>query len=243
MAGSIYTDKTAAAGHSQSNSSWDWLSDNLGEAWDWVSSPDKGLGAALGVGGAGIMGLMGMFDENKPDPTGYQGKIPNYQFNRQPIQQNYDPNRRPGSGGRRYFTDGTYSGGGPDEGMPSPVINQQGGIANATPQNPNGPAPEAPPPQQFAKGGGIESVANSRYLRGESDGMADKIPTKIDNKDPAALSHGEFVIPADVVSHLGNGNSEAGAKVLEEMMERVRKERTGNPEQGKRINPEQIIPR
>ena len=45
--------------------------------------------------------------------------------------------------------------------------------------------------------------------------MADRKPAMIDNEQPAALSDGEFVIPADVVSHLGNGNSEAGAKVLE----------------------------
>jgi hypothetical protein len=72
--------------------------------------------------------------------------------------------------------------------------------------------------------------------------MADKIPSSIDGKQKAALSHGEFVIPADVVSHLGNGNSDAGAKKLYEMMSRVRKARTGNPKQGKRINPNQFMP-
>jgi hypothetical protein len=59
---------------------------------------------------------------------------------------------------------------------------------------------------------------------------------------PAKLSHGEFVIPADVVSHLGNGNSDAGAKVLYKMMDRVRHARTGNKKQGKRINPEKFTP-
>jgi hypothetical protein len=72
--------------------------------------------------------------------------------------------------------------------------------------------------------------------------MADKIPSSIDGKQEAALSHGEFVIPADVVSHLGNGNSDAGAKKLYEMMARVRKARTGNPEQGKRIDPNKFVP-
>jgi hypothetical protein len=56
------------------------------------------------------------------------------------------------------------------------------------------------------------------------------------------LSHGEFVIPADVVSHLGNGNSDAGANVLYKMMDRVRQARTGNPKQGKQINPEKFMP-
>ena len=72
--------------------------------------------------------------------------------------------------------------------------------------------------------------------------MADKLDTTIDEKQAAKLSHGEFVIPADVVSHLGNGNSTAGADVLYKMMDRVRKARTGNPKQGKQINPEKFMP-
>lgn len=90
--------------------------------------------------------------------------------------------------------------------------------------------------------GGIAMLAKGRYLRGATDGMADKIPSSIDNKQPAKLSHGEFVIPADVVSHLGNGNSDAGADVLYKMMDRVRKARTGNKKQGKRINPAKFTP-
>jgi hypothetical protein len=72
--------------------------------------------------------------------------------------------------------------------------------------------------------------------------MQDRIPSNIDGVQPAKLSHGEFVIPADVVSHLGNGNSDAGAKVLYKMMDRVRHARTGNKKQGKRINPEKFTP-
>jgi hypothetical protein len=72
--------------------------------------------------------------------------------------------------------------------------------------------------------------------------MADEIPSSIDGKQAAALSHGEFVIPADVVSHLGNGNSDAGAKKLYDMMARVRKARTGNQKQGKKINPDKFMP-
>jgi hypothetical protein len=72
--------------------------------------------------------------------------------------------------------------------------------------------------------------------------MADKIPSSIDNRQPAKLSHGEFVIPADVVSHLGNGNSDAGAKILYKMMDRVRRARTGTKKQGRRINPAKFTP-
>lgn len=82
-----------------------------------------------------------------------------------------------------------------------------------------------------------------RYLDGHSDGMADKVPANIDGRRPAALSDGEFVIPADVVSHLGNGNSNAGAKRLYKMMDDIRAARTGNPKQGKQINPDKFMPR
>jgi len=102
-----------------------------------------------------------------------------------------------------------------------------------------------------AEGGGIGSLDMAqggralppRYLDGHSDGMADKVPANIDGKRPAALSDGEFVIPADVVSHLGNGNSNAGAKRLYEMMDQIRSARTGNHKQGKQINPAKFLPR
>jgi hypothetical protein len=90
--------------------------------------------------------------------------------------------------------------------------------------------------------GGIMNLAKGRYLAGPTDGMADKIPSSIDGKQPAKLSHGEFVIPADVVSHLGNGNSDAGANQLYKMMDRVRKARTGTTKQGKKINPDRFTP-
>ena len=80
-------------------------------------------------------------------------------------------------------------------------------------------------------------IAQGYYLGGPTDGMADLIPATIDGTQPAALSDGEFVIPADVVSHLGNGNSDAGAEQLYSMMDRVRDERTGTTKQGPEINP------
>ena len=88
----------------------------------------------------------------------------------------------------------------------------------------------------------VTYAATGKYLRGDTDGMADKLDTTIDDTQPAKLSHGEFVVPADVVSHLGNGNSDAGAKVLYGMMDRVRKARTGTEKQGKRINPDKFTP-
>lgn len=89
--------------------------------------------------------------------------------------------------------------------------------------------------------GGIATLP-PRYLSGGGDGMSDSIPAKIGNNQPARLSDGEFVIPADVVSHLGNGSSKAGAKQLYSMMDRVRRARTGNPKQGREINAAQLMP-
>ena len=93
-------------------------------------------------------------------------------------------------------------------------------------------------PAGYAEGG----MAKGRYLQGETDGMADEIPAQIGENQPAALSHGEFVVPADVVSHLGNGNSDAGAKKLYQMMDKIRMARTGTKKQGKEINPDKFMP-
>jgi len=90
-------------------------------------------------------------------------------------------------------------------------------------------------------GGGLASLGKGYYLGGSTDGMADKVPATIDGAEPARLSDGEFVVPADVVSHLGNGNSDAGAKQLYSMMDRVRKARTGTTKQGTEINPRKYL--
>jgi len=103
-------------------------------------------------------------------------------------------------------------------------------------------APKSMPPRGMAQGGIVNAMPRA-YLNGSSDGMGDQVPAMIDNQRPASLSHGEMVIPADVVSHMGNGNSDAGAQQFYDMMDRVRKARTGNKQQGKQINPNKFIPR
>ena len=82
-----------------------------------------------------------------------------------------------------------------------------------------------------------------RMLKGPGDGMSDDIPATIAGKQPARLANDEFVVPADVVSHLGNGSSDAGAKRLYAMMDRVRQARTGTKKQGKQINPDKYLPK
>jgi len=91
--------------------------------------------------------------------------------------------------------------------------------------------------------GGYAAGGNPRLLKGPGDGMSDNIPATINGRQPARLADGEFVIPADVVSHLGNGSTEAGAKQLHAMMNKVRKARTGNPKQGKNIKPQKYMPK
>ena len=91
--------------------------------------------------------------------------------------------------------------------------------------------------------GDVRYAAEGGYLRGATGGMADELDTTIDGEQPAKLSHGEFVIPADVVSHLGDGNSEAGAKKLYEMMDRIRRARTGKKEQAPPIKAEKYMPK
>jgi hypothetical protein len=100
--------------------------------------------------------------------------------------------------------------------------------------------------ERFAGGGEISHLGGysdgGRLLKGPGDGMSDNIPAQIGEKQPARLADGEFVVPADVVSHLGNGSTDAGAKHLYKMMDKVRAARTGNPKQGKQINANKFIP-
>ena len=81
----------------------------------------------------------------------------------------------------------------------------------------------------FAGGGGVYDLGGysdgGRLLRGPGDGVSDSIPAVIGNRQPARLADGEFVIPARIVSELGNGSTEAGARKLYAMMDRVQKSR------------------
>ena len=98
-------------------------------------------------------------------------------------------------------------------------------------------------------GGGLADLGDyadyaggGRMLKGPGDGMSDSIPATIAGKQPARLANDEFVVPADVVSHLGNGSSDAGAKQLYKMMDKVRSARTGKKSQAKQINPTKYMP-
>ena len=79
-------------------------------------------------------------------------------------------------------------------------------------------------------------------VNGAGDGMDDLIPAKLDGEDDVVLSDGEFIVPADVVSGLGNGSSDAGSKALYDMMDRVREMRTGKKEQPKQVPQGEMLP-
>ena len=90
---------------------------------------------------------------------------------------------------------------------------------------------------------GLRLLQEGGYLEtGMGDGVSDEIPASIDGEQPVLLSENEFVIPADVVSGLGNGSSDAGAEQLYAMMDRVRKARTGNEKMGKEVTAERLMP-
>jgi hypothetical protein len=97
-----------------------------------------------------------------------------------------------------------------------------------------------------AAGGGLADLGGysdgGRLLKGPGDGMSDNIPAQIGRKQPARLADGEFVVPADVVSHLGNGSTDAGAKRLYSMMDKVRQARTGKKKQAPAVNFKQGVP-
>lgn len=186
-------------------------------------------------------GLYGLYQSSKgQEKTGFQGKIPTYEAKRTRLELPNDPDRRPGEYGRRYFSDVVFAAPPP----PPPAAEQPAEPPAEAVIQPAQPPAEPPADDQSAgyAAGGLAGLAKGKYLRGQTDGMADKIPARIGGKQEAALSHGEFVIPADVVSHLGNGNSDAGARRLYEMMDRIRKARTGTTKQGKQVNPNKFMP-
>jgi len=289
----------------------------------------------------GIKNFLGLNEQNKV-PVGYQGGIPRYTGVRQQVpmyfstdQAAYDPNRRPGGGGRRYFTDFQRvptSGNIPAAeaaadaekwrlaaenlgslgretrpvyGQTNPQIQQKytdiqalghspesnyremldyanrfgvglGQLAQATGypyadvqqtmrQFSGTATPKVPTTQQYdpqniqntlnrlmygaepaptgMKMGGLASLnRKGMYLGGSTNGMADSIPATINGSQPAALSDGEFVIPADVVSAVGGGNSNAGAKQFYDMMDNIRRQAYGRRQQINPVNLRKAFP-
>jgi hypothetical protein len=148
-----------------------------------------------------LLALMAMMNKGGGSSTGSGGTIPSLQANRSQLP--YGPvagaaPARPGAGGVNYFSPTTYTQKAAGGGM-------------------------------MYGGGGISDLGGysdgGRLLKGPGDGVSDSIPATIGGKQPARLATGEFVVPARIVSELGNGSTDAGAQKLYAMMDRVQKAR------------------
>ena len=247
--GNLYSGDLAGSGFDLSK-----ITDAAGKI-DWGKLLTGGAGVAAGI--AGLTGIGG----GSQKPTGYQGKVPTYSAVRQQIPMiEQDPARRPGSSGRQYFTNTQYVPSADAAGIATAQAGAQQQAAqiaqaNAAPTqgqrttmlNSAQAAYPSQSPIRAAQGGLMNlakggSTGEPRFLAGGTDGMADKIPATIEGGRPAKLGHGEFVIPADVVGFLGSGNSEAGSKVLYDMMDRIRKNAHGSKKQIKPANLKKTLP-
>jgi len=159
----------------------------------------------LGLGMAGASGSQ-MTTPEMEEQKKYSGPLSKYKFDPRRFRPSVAPN----------FADGGIASLRPPIMVPGPQDNY--------------------PQQQFARGGQTNLGGYSdggRLLRGPGDGVSDGIPASIAGKKPARLADGEFVVPARIVSELGNGSTDAGARHLYAMMDRVQRGRQQNAKQGK----------
>lgn len=215
----------------------------------------KTLGEGSTLKGAGILGaaaapiLAGNMVQTATPPPQSSGLIRPYQFNRQVVtptdmvQPTYQPMQNTAE--RNWFQD-TLTAQTPYE-SPGPEYKKMAGGGDVEIDPNMQEVATFDPVVRMAEGGlgslgGYASGGNPRLLKGPGDGMSDNIPAVIGGKQPARLADGEFVIPADVVSHLGNGSTEAGAKQLYKMMDRIRQKRTGKKKQAPEVNPTRVMP-
>jgi hypothetical protein len=239
-----------AAAQKDPNASW----------WSKQSGMEKAgystLGAGLVAGlnaPPNVAGGPGEEDYSSP----LQRISPNFRA-QEPIQPNpYYRARYPTYAAQGGLMD-AYQAGGPVERMSqmNTALNPQGGMypqgmidktqyALPTQRPTSMEVVDAGAQRMFARGGIADLGGYSdggRMLKGPGDGMSDSIPGVIANKQPARLADGEFVVPADVVSHLGNGSTDAGAKRLYAMMDKVRKARTGKKKQAPAVNTARFLP-
>lgn len=241
----------------------DWAADKLGGVAEGAGDLVEGAGNALqdflsgqgGEAGAGgsdgsgggtggrnpndLVSILGsLYAAKHPfeDPREKAGltNLPKPQFKNTQLKQVPNPNY--GKPGEPYFISQEFT---PAQTADAPVQAAGGGLMGVNGYLIGGNVPS------YAGGGNIyEYNAGGKLLDGPGDGMSDSIPAEIRGKkvQKALLADGEFVIPADVVSGLGNGSTKAGSKVLYSMMDRVREARTGTTEQGKQIDPNKFVP-
>lgn len=221
-----------------------WGAQGIGQGFAPALTNAQAYGA--GIGG-GLMGLVGQTAQNQnnmaPEPETYTGPLSQFKYS----PSTFRPSIAPG------YADGGIASLGPQTGMypqsqydktqfatPSQMPMSREVIGSDYDARINSYTGDI---AKYAHGGDLGSYSDGgRMLRGPGDGMSDDIPGVIAGKQPARLADGEFVVPADVVSHLGNGSTDAGAKKLYSMMDNVRKARTGSKKQGRQIKAEKYVP-
>lgn len=188
-----------------------------------MSTPAK---LAMGATGIGLLGAMGDRGDDMPGTEKYSGPLSRFQ---------YDPNTY------TPYTYKPYAAGGPVEAMSAANVyamqNARGGVTDMGFDNSTGMEMMADGGLAALAGGGISDLGDysdgGRLLKGPGDGVSDSIPAMISNRRPARLADNEFVIPARIVSEIGNGSTDAGARELYKMMDRVQARRAKTVGKGK----------
>ena len=215
---SVFTTSTGSLGNGSS------LLSSLGSI---LSGGSGSMAQLASLGGIGAL-LNSIGGSSGSGYQGYQGSIPKYTAQRtmNPIPTTttnaagQTVPRRPGSGGISYFSPMVYT---PQAAPAAPVAAEPAAVTQPNPTTQD----------TYAAGGmahgGLGSLGGysdgGQLLRGPGDGVSDDIPAMIGDKQPARLADGAFVVPARIVSELGNGSTEAGARKLYAMMERIKKAR------------------
>jgi hypothetical protein len=226
----------------------DAVSTSVGSPGFIKALTDMFTGSGSGLSGGNLLGLAGLAAlMNKigggsgggSGYSGYQGGIPTYTASRSqtPAAQQRPTTQtaggatvpyRPGQGGISYFTPMTYT----------PAATTTPAAGTNTDTTTSGAAAGG-----MMKDHGIAMLAEGgRFLRGPGDGVSDSIPATIGQRQPARLADGEFVIDARTVSEIGNGSSEAGARKLYAMMDRVQRARK-KATRGKPSGADKLLPK
>jgi hypothetical protein len=207
----------------------------------------QGYGTLKNIGMAAAPAIMGAMQPDAPSGAVQdRGMVRPYQFsynaqtpeNPEPLGAAYKPGQDTSE--RMWFK--------PSYTAMQPYKAAQGGLTDLAKMATGEDVMPMGQEEKMAAGGGISTLGgyaaggNPRLLKGPGDGMSDNIPAMIGAKQPARLADGEFVVPADVVSHLGNGSTDAGAKQLYKMMDRIRQKRTGKKKQAPQVNPARAMP-
>lgn len=213
-------------------------------AGNMLRSAATGLGLMTPAGFA--MGMLGLAisDARKDDPS-FNGRSQIASAINEGFQSLFSTDRTssaaaPGTGALTgptglAFGDNGKAGPGPDGG-------QKDGFGSPDPgKGEPGTAPNGGEKGDFASGGIVQLFGGGKVAVGPGGGMDDRIPTTIDGGRLANLSDGEFVIPADVVSAMGDGSTNAGATRLYDLVKAIRQQKTGTERQAQPVQFDQIL--